>query len=541
MSDYPLPPIAPNSSELQLLDNIEPSRSIFTGATKRTDRTGERLLLSLSWRSLESTERNRLQSAIAQLNVRQHRLIARDFSYTKPTGTLSSIGEMLDVAFNTWIPEVSEPLRATSRPLYEGIRLTGGQTGSAIPITPVGGADGISAPTVGLCYAGKLKVGTPRPGFNNNIAKATFRWRQGNWGTVIASGVAIDEAGTVILPTTCFSASNMYPRPEFKSNAAVETRGMTQDFYSLSVARCLMVDNGNNRLFQSEDFSNATWVKTRATVSADAIAAPDGQTTGDELIEDSTASATHLCAQLRTRTSVEEFWTGSVFLKKNTSQRIRLEVEDGAGNSAYAVFDADTGTITESITEVGAAAWAQASIHDYGDGWYRCRVTAYMPASTNIRMEIYLCDGATNTITFNGDGTSGLYLWGADMKQTDQLGHYVATAGAAVSGTEQTGSEIWVKGLDAGIAGQLLAGDQIEVNGQLCVLQADLDGDPDGCGVAVVSPRIRSAPADDTPVILYQPEGRFFLAEESAGWNNRPGRVTAFSDIVLNLEEDIAQ
>src|SRR3990167_4931904 len=43
---------------------------------------------------------------------------------------------------------------------------------------------------------------------------------------------------------------------------------------------------GQNLLTRSEEFDHADWVKTGLTVSANAIAAPDGNLTADQLVED---------------------------------------------------------------------------------------------------------------------------------------------------------------------------------------------------------------------------------------------------------------
>jgi hypothetical protein len=83
----------------------------------------------------------------------------------------------------------------------------------------------------------------------------------------------------------------------------------------------------------------------------------------------------------------------------------------------------------------------------------------------------------------------------------------------------------------------MLAGDQFEINGQLFILAADLDGDESGCGLAQVTTSIRTAPADEDAVVLYRPHGTFLLDSPSNGWSNKPG---IFSDSSLSFVEDIS-
>ena len=54
----------------------------------------------------------------------------------------------------------------------------------------------------------------------------------------------------------------------------------------------LVEEARTNLLLRSEEFDNANWTKSRATVTANAATAPDGTSNADKLVEDSTASAT---------------------------------------------------------------------------------------------------------------------------------------------------------------------------------------------------------------------------------------------------------
>jgi hypothetical protein len=44
----------------------------------------------------------------------------------------------------------------------------------------------------------------------------------------------------------------------------------------------------------------------------------------------------------------------------------------------------------------------------------------------------------------------------------------------------------------------------------------------------------RVVPADNAPVIVHNPMGRFVLAENAGGWDDRPGQISDFS---MTLEE----
>lgn len=536
MSTFTLPAFAANDSALTVESNVERSESIFTRAVKTTDRTGERLRLRLQYRNLETQKRAQLSSTIARLNGQQHRVVARDPSYTGPRGALS-VSELLQLDFTTWTPHPTYPERATSTALVDGIRVTSGYDTNGIIVRPSGGAYGINERTAGNNYAAKLAVSPAAPGPLGGLITTRLEFRVSDWGQSIAVTPATSDGDRLVLSALSYDDTKLFLRTYVKFGATDEP-GSFQDQTQLTAARCLLVDNPNNELTYSNDVSHADWDQVRTTVNADQVVGPYGGTTADEVVEDSTPSASHYIRQIVTRASVQEFWTGLIHIKKNTRQRLRVDISDGAGNNCAAYFDADSGTITGGPTLVGTALYPYATMHDLSNGWYACRVTCQLPASTGVHLIGYLCEGATNVATYNGDGASSMYVSSARLIRGVQHGRYVDTTASAITSANQTGKNIVLKGLDVNVPGQLLAGDQLEINGQLCILDSDLDGDELGTGIAQVTPRIRNGLPNNAPVIIYRPEGRFLL-EQSAEWVSRVGRNGPLSDFALELVEDI--
>lgn len=94
-----------------------------------------------------------------------------------------------------------------------------------------------------------------------------------------------------------------------------------------------------NRCLYSEDFTNAAWVKTNCTISADSIAAPNGATTADTLT--ATAGNATMIQDLGVVASASK--AGGVWLKRKTgSGNIQLTMDNGTGWTTVAV----TGTWT---------------------------------------------------------------------------------------------------------------------------------------------------------------------------------------------------
>jgi hypothetical protein len=173
-----------------------------------------------------------------------------------------------------------------------------------------------------------------------------------------------------------------------------------------------------NLLLRSEEFDNASWVKTRSSVSANAATAPNGTSSADRLVEDSSASTTHFIDALLTATAGQAY-THSVYAKADGRNWIALQGFNGASNPT-AFFDVSTGSV--GSTSNGATA----SIAAVGNGWFRCVMTYTVNSGTATTGTLYLAS-ANNVASYTGDGTSGIFLWGAQLEVGSTVGPYIPT------------------------------------------------------------------------------------------------------------------
>lgn len=184
-----------------------------------------------------------------------------------------------------------------------------------------------------------------------------------------------------------------------------------------------------NLVLRSEEFDNAGWTKVRATVSANTIAAPNGTLSADTGIEDASASTTHNPLIQDATIIANGTYTASLHVK--TKERSRGEIWFSSIDSAnYVVGSFNLGTGTISASNVGTGSGAVASIANVGDGWYRVSVTGSIGSSlTTGRLVLRLAD-STGSIVYTGNGTSGIYLWGAQLEQASTVGEYIPTTSA---------------------------------------------------------------------------------------------------------------
>jgi hypothetical protein len=202
--------------------------------------------------------------------------------------------------------------------------------------------------------------------------------------------------------------------------------------------------NGENLLLQSQTFENAYWqVKNQISVSANAVVAPDGTTTGDNIIE-TLANDYHAIAPNTFSISPNTTYTVSVYAKSsnralviqvntNSNPSTPIGVPIGTYDLVNGIFvGASINPLFPQVTLIGGG------IQNAGNGWYRCFITFQTSSSANIIHPYFLLANSltTNyntTPIYTGNGTSFISLWGAQLSQSSWLQGYQATTTTAVS------------------------------------------------------------------------------------------------------------
>jgi len=222
-------------------------------------------------------------------------------------------------------------------------------------------------------------------------------------------GAQLEQSSTVgeYIPTT----STINSAPRFDHNPTTgESLGL------------LVEEARTNLLLRSEEFDNASWTKFRGSITANASTAPNGILSAEKFVEDATASNTHgLFATITIVTATA--YTYSVYIKAAERSWVVLGLDIGAGEKKT-WFNLSTGAI-------GTNANTTATISPAGNGWYRCIVTS-TSAATSATCALKLATN-DNVESYNGDNTSGIYLWGAQLEAGAFATSYIPTTSATVT------------------------------------------------------------------------------------------------------------
>lgn len=192
--------------------------------------------------------------------------------------------------------------------------------------------------------------------------------------------------------------------------------------YDPATGKCLglLVEEARtNLLTHSATFSSSTWIKTRSIISAATVIAPDGISFAEKLSED-TQNGAHYIYKNASFT-VGSIYTLSIFAKK--SERSVINISSGGTSGTNALFDISAGTV------LSAGNNASANIRKCGEDWFLCSISF---SATNAGSQTCVI-GVGDNAGYQGDGVSGIYVWGVQLEVGSFPSSYIPTEGTAVT------------------------------------------------------------------------------------------------------------
>lgn len=227
---------------------------------------------------------------------------------------------------------------------------------------------------------------------NSNYKPLPFNFSRASKATVINKDGLIEEVGSG------------QPRVDYKD----DTKGAL-----------LLEPSRTNLITHSDAIQSVGFSGVGTSIQADVNISPDGTTNAD-LHKENTANGNHFMFKDFNLSSGQTY-SISVFAKSNGVNRNLRFGDGGVGwSSGFNVnFDLTNGTASSG-----------GIIESYGNGWYRCSVVGTTSATTS-RLIVY---NILNTSTsYQGDGSSGVFLYGLQIEAGSYPTSYIATSGSAVT------------------------------------------------------------------------------------------------------------
>ena len=306
---------------------------------------------------------------------------------------------------------------------------------------------GTASPTSKLDVAGSVKI-------SQDLSVSGNVYISGNTSTVTVSDqtgfkevasvlpsinptLNIDFANSTVLdPRITFSretAATYYNQFGILTTSAINEPRFNYDTVTLQAKGLLIEEQRTNLLTYSSEFDNAAWGKSTGspTVSANATTSPDGTVNADKLIEGTT-----LGSQSITQAPILGVLTYSLTVFAKKAERYKILLRESTTTGAAALFDLNAGL----VLAVGGAGSSTptATITKVSGGFYRCELIYTQSASGLRTNRVYVVkDDATTlanaTADYLGDGTSGIYIWGAQLEAGSFPTSYIPTTSATVT------------------------------------------------------------------------------------------------------------
>ena len=254
----------------------------------------------------------------------------------------------------------------------------------------------------------------------------TYKFGRGTWATKEGSTLAYNDEGNNYKPLPfSFERDSIATRVNKEGLIEVVGKDIPRIDYTDSADGVLLLENSSTNLITySEDFSNSFWTKSGVSVSNNNLS-PDGNDNAFKLTENS-ANSTHFIYSPNLTVSNGATLTTSIFVK--SAGRDWFLLQESTTDYGYYFNNGQVGSAFGSPLNY--------KIDKLANGWYKYSITT-VTTNTNGRLKLQLAE-SDGVITYQGDGESGIYVWGAQLEQISYPASYIPTSGSTVPRAAET-------------------------------------------------------------------------------------------------------
>lgn len=251
-----------------------------------------------------------------------------------------------------------------------------------------------------------------------------YSWTAAGTEAIYIWGAQLEQrsAVTAYTPTTTQAITNYIPT---LLSAPANVARFDHDPITAESKGLLIEEQRVNLVTYSEQFDNATWTKTNATITTNTIVAPDGTLTGDLIVEATGTSFKQLRQSSISVTSGTAY-TGSVYVKPSGRTWFVIEL-GGTPLACSAYINLSTGAVG---TQIGSP--SSVTVTQLPNGWYRVTITKTATSTGTANIAFYPTT-TDNVISYAGDGWSGVFIWGAQLEAGAFPTSYIKTEASSVT------------------------------------------------------------------------------------------------------------
>lgn len=197
---------------------------------------------------------------------------------------------------------------------------------------------------------------------------------------------------------------------------------------NLTAQGLLIEEARTNVVKQSQNLSAADWNKTNVTATANAGTSPDGSANASLLTENG-VNGLHAVTQTYAKAASALPYSVTLFLKPNGRTWALLQLNDTVNAPTAWVNCSGVGSVGTRTTG-GAWTLPAVTINQAQGGWYFVTFSTTSSTLTAANFICYMTTG-NNDVGYQGDGVSGMYVWGVSNQQGVGETSYIPTTTAA--------------------------------------------------------------------------------------------------------------